>query len=73
MVERFNRALKAMLHKHAARFGMQWDCYLSSVVWAYRNVPHASTGENLHSYYLDGIREVPQKLHLLNQLSLSKV
>ena len=45
MVERFNRTLKAMLRKHAARFGMQWDCYLSSVLWAYRNIPHASTGE----------------------------
>ena len=45
MVERFNRTLKTMLHKHAARFGNQWDCYLSGVVWAYRNVPHESTGE----------------------------
>lgn len=25
MVERFNRTLKAMLRKHAARFDMQWD------------------------------------------------
>ena len=35
MVERFNRTLKTMLRKHAARFGVQWDCYLSSVLWAY--------------------------------------
>ena len=45
MVERFNRTLKAMLRKHASRFGNQWDNYLSSVLWAYRNVPHESTGE----------------------------
>ena len=45
MVERFNRTLKAMLHKHAARFGKQWDQYLSCVLWAYRNTPHESTGE----------------------------
>ena len=45
MVERFNRTLKAMLRKHAARFGKQWDQYLSSVLWAYRNTPHESTGE----------------------------
>ena len=45
MVERFNRPLKAMLRKHAARFGTQWNCYLSSVLWAYRDIPHASTGE----------------------------
>ena len=45
MVERFNRTLKSMLRKHASRFGNQWDCYLSSVLWAYRNTPHESTGE----------------------------
>ena len=45
MVERFNRTLKAMLRKHASRFGNQWDNYLSSVLWAYRNVPHESTRE----------------------------
>ena len=44
-VERFNRTLKTMLRKHAARFGMQWDSYLSGVLWAYRNTPHTSTGE----------------------------
>ena len=45
MVERFNRSLKTMLRKHAARFGLQWDCYLSGVLWAYRNTPHDCTGE----------------------------
>ena len=45
MVERFNRTLKAMLRKHAARFGKQWDRYLSCVLWAYRNTSHESTGE----------------------------
>ena len=28
MVKRFNRTLKSMLHKHADKFGMQWDQYL---------------------------------------------
>ena len=32
MVERFNRTLKAALRKHAARFGTQWDKYLSGVM-----------------------------------------
>ena len=45
MVERFNRTLKAMLRKHAARFGRQWDCFLPGVLYAYRNTPHESTGE----------------------------
>ena len=44
-VERFNRTLKSMLRKQAAKFGMQWDQYLNGVVWAYRNTPHSSTGE----------------------------
>ena len=37
MVERFNRTLKTMLRKHAARFGNQWDRFLPGVLWAYRN------------------------------------
>ena len=45
MVERLNRALKTRLRKHASRFGNKWDDYLSSMLWAYRNVPHESTGE----------------------------
>ena len=45
MVERFNRTLKSMLHRHASRFGNQWDNYLSAVLWTYRNTPHESTGE----------------------------
>ena len=53
MVERFNRTLKGMLRKHAARFGTQWDTYLHGVLWAYRNTPHESTGEKL-SFLLYG-------------------
>eukprot|EP00731_Ephydatia_muelleri_P016088 Em0009g512a len=54
MVERFNRTLKTALRKHAAKFGNQWDRYLSGVLWAYRNTPHDSTGEK-PSYLLFGI------------------
>ena len=54
MVERFNRTLKTMLRKHAGRFGLQWDRYLSGVLWAYRNTPHESTGEKL-SFLLFGM------------------
>ena len=53
-VERFNCTLKSMLRKHAARFGSQWDVYLYGVLWAYRNTPHASTGEK-PSYLLFGL------------------
>ena len=45
MIEGFNRTLKTMLRKHVSKFGVQWDTYLYGVLWAYRNVPHSSTGE----------------------------
>ena len=53
LVERFNRTLKGMLRKHAAEYGLQWDKYLSYVLWAYRNTPQESTGEK-PSYLLFG-------------------
>ena len=34
-----------MLQKHVSKFGMQWDMYLSGVLWVYRNAPHSLTGE----------------------------
>ena len=43
MFERFNTTLKAMLCKHADRFGPQWNRYLPGVLWAYRNTPHKAT------------------------------
>ena len=53
-VERFNRKLKSILRKHAARFGSQWDRYLPGVLWAYCNTPHTSTGEK-PSFLLYGV------------------
>jgi len=47
------RTLKTALSTHAARFGMQWDQYLSGVLWAYRNTPHESTEEK-RSFLLFG-------------------
>ena len=55
MIERLNRTLKAMLRKQAAKFGTEWDTYLSGALWAYCNTPHTSTGEKpfylLFGYY----------------------
>ena len=53
VIERFNRTLKTMLRKHVSKFGVQWDTYLSGVLWAYRNTPHSSTSEKL-SFLLFG-------------------
>ena len=58
MVERFNRTLKTTLRKHVSRFRMQWDTYLSGVLWAYCNTPHSSTGEKL-SFLLLGFDCLP--------------
>ena len=54
MVEQFNRTLKTMLRKHTAKFGSQWDQYISGALWAYRNVPHEATGEK-PSFLLLGV------------------
>lgn len=43
MVERMNRILKAMLHKHTAKLGRQWDQFLPGVLWAYQNTAHETT------------------------------
>lgn len=54
MVEWMNRTLKAMMRKHAANFGAQWDNYLACVLWAYRNTPHEATQEK-PSFLLFGV------------------
>ena len=53
LVERFNRTLKTMIRKHVQKFGSNWDQFLPGLLWAYRNVPHESTGEK-PSYLLFG-------------------
>ena len=44
LVERFNGTLKAMLKKTAAEEGKDWDRLLPYLLFAYREVPQASTG-----------------------------
>ena len=53
LTKHFNRTLKTMLRKHAARYGYQWDRYLR-LLWAYSNTPHESTKEK-PSFLLFGI------------------
>lgn len=62
MVERLNRTLKGMLHKHARKFGLQWDQYLPGVLWTYRNTPHESTREKPSFSCLGWICAVCQRL-----------
>ena len=44
LVERFNQTLKAMLRKAATSEGKDWDKMLPYLLFAYREVPQASTG-----------------------------
>ena len=45
LVKRFNRSLKTMLCKQAAKYDSQWDQLLPGMLWAYCNTPHETTGE----------------------------
>ena len=44
LVERFNKTLKSMLRKASADIGKDWDKLLPYLLFAYREVPHESTG-----------------------------
>lgn len=44
LVERFNQTLKNMLRKSATKEGKDWDKLIPYLLFAYREVPQASTG-----------------------------
>ena len=44
LVERFNQTLKSMLRKTATEDGKDWDRLIPYVLFAYREIPQASTG-----------------------------
>ncbi len=44
LVERFNQTLKTMLKKFVSQSGKDWDKWLPYLLFAYREVPQASTG-----------------------------
>ena len=44
LVERFNGTLKSMLRKYALEAPQSWDELLPYLLFAYREVPQASTG-----------------------------
>uniref|UniRef100_A0A3Q1F2Z4 Gypsy retrotransposon integrase-like protein 1 n=2 Tax=Acanthochromis polyacanthus TaxID=80966 RepID=A0A3Q1F2Z4_9TELE len=44
LVERFNKTLKSMLRKFVEDSGADWDQWLPFLLFAYREVPQASTG-----------------------------
>ena len=44
LVERYNQTLKNMLRKYVSANGKDWDRWLPYLLFAYREVPQASTG-----------------------------
>ncbi|XP_041945156.1 uncharacterized protein LOC121707019 [Alosa sapidissima] len=44
LVERYNQTLKGMLRKYVSANGKDWDRWLPYLLFAYREVPQASTG-----------------------------
>lgn len=44
LVERFNAVLKSMIHHTMREHRMDWDSHLPFLLWAYREVPNATTG-----------------------------
>ena len=50
--EKMNRVLKSMLKKMCQEKPKDWDRYLSAVLFAYREVPQASTGSYHLNYFM---------------------
>lgn len=62
LVERFNQTLKSMLRKYVSDTGKDWDKWLPFLLFAYREVPQASTGfspfELLYAHQVRGPLDV---------------
>ena len=65
LVERFNRTLKTMLRKATVKEGKDWDSLLPYLLFAYREVPQASTG--FSPFELLYGRQVRGPLDILNE------
>ena len=63
MVERMNHTLKAMLRKHTAKFGKQWDQFLPGVPWTFRIHPTTKCWRSHHSCCSGLTFVLPQKRH----------
>ncbi|KAI2646544.1 Transposon Tf2-8 polyprotein [Labeo rohita] len=65
LVKRFNQTLKNMLRKFVADTGRDWDKWLPFVLFAYREVPYASSGffpfELLYGWQVQGPLDLLRK------------
>lgn len=62
LVERFNQTQKGMLRKFIAETGRDWDKWIPFVLFAYKEVPQASTGfspfELLYGWQVQGTLDI---------------
>lgn len=65
VVERWNRTLKGMLNKNIQDNGRDWSFHLPYLLFAYREVPHSSTGMSPFQFVYDRIP--PRLLKLLKE------
>ena len=65
LVERFNQTLKGMLRKTLTRKGKDWDKLIPYLMFAYREVPQASTGFSPFELLYD--RDVRGPLDILKE------
>uniref|UniRef100_A0A7N6BLW2 Gypsy retrotransposon integrase-like protein 1 n=1 Tax=Anabas testudineus TaxID=64144 RepID=A0A7N6BLW2_ANATE len=73
LTERFNQILKQMLRKFVNETGSDWDQWLPCVLFAYREVPQASTGFSpFELLYGHEMREKLQKMSELAQAHMKE-
>lgn len=61
-VERWNKTLKEMLGKNIEENGRQWDIHLPFLLFAYREVPHSTTGVSPYQLVYGRLPPGPLKL-----------
>ncbi|GFX87202.1 retrovirus-related Pol polyprotein from transposon 412 [Trichonephila clavipes] len=61
-VERWNRTLKEMLNKNIQENGNNWDSHLPYLMFAYREVPHSTTGVSPYQLVYGRLPNGPLKL-----------
>ena len=67
LVERFNQTLKSMLQKSGTDGGKEWDKRIPYLLFAYQEVPQASTGFSPFEFFLYG-HDVRGPLDILKEV-----
>ena len=73
LIENVNRTIRAMIAKHAHKFGNDWDKYLQQLLFAYRVKPHDSSSESPFFLLYGRDARCPMETALSQPLSPYKV